>query len=346
MTSFPSTICDKARNLFIELLRLGHYNQLADAVLAISFSKKRDLLGALAALTPSISPDVPGVSLLILAIQKKSPQLMCKLFSLEAFCQIIAPCNGIFLSSGEYLGKFFDTRSDDRSSKYVSGCLIGWDPPADSECLENFLLNCSKHEHDLKTVIDYIVSAVRPLESQCPSLQDTESQFEDAPQQRATKLHYPVYPLLFASHLTFRSKPASSLIIDSGLLQLLGHIWAFDFPDPWGRTTSELTQVRNDMRVACLALFVALTFHYPSTRDFTDHLLRAPFSCRELEPSGNQSVGRLHIVFPVLPVDAWVDPSNAAASLTLSFSEICVANHISLIGSEEHMRRIVVSILS
>ncbi|KAJ3486737.1 hypothetical protein NLI96_g4035 [Meripilus lineatus] len=340
-----SPVSDKAGSLLAELLHSGFASRLADAILTLPCLECESCLRSLG------DSGVPGVCSLIFAIQGKRPSLLNRIFPLETFCKLITPKDRLQnLSTSAYFNRFFDTFfGTDGSSTYFPhpSHVLSWDIPEHGQSLTEFLLNDPKHESNLQIFADYLVSIVHPFSTQDPTLEGIGFLLEDSPRSRANHLPYPAFPMLFASHLAFRSKVAASILIDSSLLELLSRMWIFDFPDPYSRPAAELIPLRNDLRVVCMVLLLALSYHHPSTRDLIDHLLRTSFeSCDDPRRSQNISRRRLDVQIPSLPAELWVKHPHFPSSITLSLAEICIANSVDISSWEEPMWGIIASILS
>ncbi|THH21122.1 hypothetical protein EUX98_g8450 [Antrodiella citrinella] len=215
-------------------------------------------------------------------------------------------------------------------SHTVNAHLSSWDLPPFAQCLINHIISPDTGTKDLSETVDFIVWAVQLYAREYP---------DTAILLRYLHPHatHPLLPcIILAIHLAYHSKVAATLLIDHGILQLLGKLWLYDFPDPHGPIPSapERAVIRMDMRVGCTLLLGALTRHHAGARDVADHLLSfhaskaSGFSMSVVSAQdGAHQLRAAHYAWiHVLAAALYPDGSNAIPSLNLFLMENCVAN--------------------
>ncbi|TCD66036.1 hypothetical protein EIP91_001892 [Steccherinum ochraceum] len=308
---------------------------------------------------------------LISVLQAEEPQTFHDAFTLDSFCGLITQIN--YFDGLAHLGlyRFFDgiakvtqassqqnhdpcftrehqgqhhlrassppTESFCLSEVHAHGHHSCWDLPAFAQCLVKFLVTGA--ERNIRRVVEHIITSIAPYTDEFPSTTATQPVIQYHPHLMKSDFH-PVRPfLLFAIHLTFASDLATRILINAGILKMIGRLWVYQFRDPRGPQWRE-PLVQNDMHVGCLLLLGALARHYPSAREMADYLLD------QLVENGSEKGLQLYVGgygnschYKGLHSIAWghCPPACAVPSSTLFMMEVCLTNGVYIVDMPQYM---------
>ncbi|KAJ3555389.1 hypothetical protein NM688_g2605 [Phlebia brevispora] len=168
--------------------------------------------------------------ILLYAIDRH-PSMIHEAFSLDTICRILA--NGIspraspyvppslFFDSFASLHPFPDIPSRDVLFEKLPGILETY--PA-ANCLIQYLCTApmEKRAADMKTIVDYIVDAIRPFAAEHLSQRQTETVLRRHPYLRSPQVVNPTWPFLcFAVLLTWHCADATHMFICAEIIDIL-----------------------------------------------------------------------------------------------------------------------------